>query len=197
MITANPEVKEVSISLSNHHFLDAQARNHSDVFKFSSLLYTKEEVQAYESMLQGHNAEKAVTRKFSSYYCEATGDCTPSRGTKDFQWKRLLSPTEMFHEWWESIKWKFIWWAVLWACLDSVVTTLQMVAKLWIVCRNVGKRDLSSGDMFRFVFLPGHELLNLFPPTPRYQARYHKQDPEEGIELTEATGLQSQPSSVS
>jgi hypothetical protein len=196
MITANPDVKEVPISMSDHHFLDAKTRNHSEVFKFSSLLYTKDEVQAYESMLQGHSAEKAVTRKFSSYYCEATGECTPSRGTKDFQWKRLLNPSEILDEWWESIKWKLIWWAVLWACMDSIVTTLQMTAKLWIVCRNVGKRDLSNGDMFRFVFLPGHELLNLFPPKTRYQARYGRQDPEEGTELTEAATLQSQPSSV-
>ncbi len=163
LITANPGIQELKVEVSDHHFLDAKSRNHSDVFKFSSLLYTPEEVEAYEQMLQGHNAEKAVTRKFSSFYCSTTGECTPSKGTSDFRWQKLVNPEEMLEEWWEEVKWHVIWWGVIWACLDSVVTLVQFIAKLIFICRNLGKRDLSCGAMFRFVFLPGNELLNLFP----------------------------------
>ena len=51
-----------------------------------SLLYTAEEVAEYEQMLLGLGGERAVTQQFSSYYCKATGECAPSRGTQDFKW---------------------------------------------------------------------------------------------------------------
>jgi hypothetical protein len=44
MISANPAVQAVRVELTDHHFLDAGSRNHSNVFKFSSLLYTPDEI---------------------------------------------------------------------------------------------------------------------------------------------------------
>jgi hypothetical protein len=68
MIMANPEAKELKwIALFYHQVLNPQASNHSKVFKFSSLLYTPEEVQTYEQMLQSHATEKSAIRKFSCY----------------------------------------------------------------------------------------------------------------------------------
>jgi hypothetical protein len=174
MVSANPAVQAVKVELTDHHFLDANSRNHSNVFKFSSLLYTPEEIMAYEQMLQGHNAERAVTRKFSSYYCETTGSCMPSRNTQDFQWNRLLDPAELMSEWWEDVKTKILWWGALWGVLDSILTLLQFFIKMILVCTNIGKRQLTSKSIFKFVFLPGHELINLFPVQRETRAEeYH------------------------
>jgi hypothetical protein len=163
LVTANPSVQILDIKLSDHHFLDANHRNHSEVFSFSSLLYTKEEVQAYESMIQGHAGERAVERKFASYYCAETGECAPSRSPQNFHWDKLLNPEELMMEWWENLKGKIMWWGIIWACVDSVVTMAQLAAKLVLVCRNVGNKQLTRSAIFRFVFLPGQELINMFP----------------------------------
>jgi hypothetical protein len=58
MITANPEVRRVEVKLNNYHHLDATSGNHSELFTFSSLLYTKEEIAAYQEMIMGNGAEK-------------------------------------------------------------------------------------------------------------------------------------------
>lgn len=173
MITANPAVQMVPITLSDYHHLDAGSQNHSEMFTFSSLLYTKEEIQSYEQMIMGHSSEKAVTKQFSSYYCQETGECMPSRSTQNFQWQRLVNPEELIYEWYENVKTHIMWWGAIWGCIDSVITLLQLVLKLVIVCRNIGKRQLTSRSIFRFVFLPGHELINLFPrPSATDQGSY-------------------------
>jgi hypothetical protein len=95
MITANPEVREVKVALSHHHFLNAEAHNHSKEFKFSRLLYIPEEVQAYVQMLQSHAAEKSAVRKCSNFYCGTTGECAPSMSTDNLKWGRLVNPLEI------------------------------------------------------------------------------------------------------
>lgn len=185
MITANPAVKAVQIELADHHFLDSKSHNHTDVFKFSSLLYTPEEIQSYEQMLQGHSAEKAVTRKFSSFYCGTTGECAPSRGKTDFQWNKLVNPTEFVSEWWEQTKEKLLNIGACWGLICSMLTIGHLVAKLVIVARNIGKRQLTKGAIFRFVFLPGHELVSLFPRQEE-TARYRRNDSSIHLNLEQA-----------
>jgi hypothetical protein len=85
MITANPEVRKVEVKLNDYHHLDPDSGNHSELFTFSSLLYTREEIAAYEEMILGNNAEKAITKTFASYYCSTMGECSPSKATTDFQ----------------------------------------------------------------------------------------------------------------
>ena len=45
---------------------EAESREHQELFQVQSLLYTPEEINAYEHMLQGHSGEKSITRKFTS-----------------------------------------------------------------------------------------------------------------------------------
>jgi hypothetical protein len=163
LITANPGVTVIDVQLSDFHHLDAKSENHSEMFAFSSLLYTKEEVSAYEEMLRGHSAEQAVTRKFTSFYCETTGGCSPSRLSKDFKWNQMINPDEVLDHYVEKIKNVIITWGVTWGVIDSVLTMLQIFVKMVIVCKNIGKKRLTGRSIFKFVFLPGHELINLFP----------------------------------
>lgn len=163
MIAANPAAQVIDITVNNYHHLDSSSKNHSEMFSFSSLLYTEEEVMSYEQLILGHNAEKIVTKQFSSFYCRETGECQPSRLTQDFRWKELVNPMEMVNDLYESAKAYVMWWGALWGCIDSILTLSQIVIKLVIVHRNLGKRQLGRKAIFRFVFLPGHELINLFP----------------------------------
>ena len=97
MVTANSAVTLVEVALSEYHNQDKEGHNHTELFDVKSLLYTAEEVVEYEQMLLGPGGEWAVTRQFSSYYCKATGECSPSRGTQDFKWPQLLqNPGSMF-----------------------------------------------------------------------------------------------------
>jgi hypothetical protein len=129
-------------------------------------MYTPEEVSAYEYMLQGGNAEKAVTRQFSSFYCQETGECPPSRGTSGFKWQKLVNPGEAILEWWEDTKAKLLVWGSCWGIFCSILTGLHFISKLFIVFSSIGKRPLSGSTILKFVFLPGRELVNMFPPKP-------------------------------
>jgi hypothetical protein len=190
MITANPEVKELRIALSDHHVLNPEASNHSKVFKFSSLLYTPEEVQAYEQMLQSHAAEKSAIRKFSSYYCGTTGECAPSRGTGDFKWTRLMNPEAMVNEWLENVKEQMLMWGSIWGLCCFALTAVHFIIKIVIVCRNMGKRSLSKMAIMRFVFLPGNELVSLFPVNEeRHTALYTRSGSTVNLQ---GTGLEMQ-----
>jgi hypothetical protein len=175
----------VEAKLNDYHHLDPESGNHSELFTFSSLLYTKEEIAAYEEMILGNGAEKAVTRKFAAYYCSTTGECSPSRATTDFQWKKLVDPAEYLDEWYQAIKERIIWWGVIWACIDSILTMTQFFIKILIVLRNVGKRQLTPHSILKFVFMPCHELINLFPriEDPAYGGQYVPNPLEERHEL--------------
>jgi hypothetical protein len=190
MVTANPGVQKVEVSLSDYHHLNPDSGNHSEVFAFSSLLYTKDEISAYEQIIMGHGAEKAITRKFSSYYCSATGECSPSRGTSDFQWNKLVNPEEYLEEWYEKMKTHVMWWGVTWACIDSILTIIQTLIKLAIVVKNIGKKQLTGKSVFKFVFMPGHELINLFPRKEEsiYGTHYEPHPPMESHEMLTSGG---------
>jgi len=184
-VTANPDVQVIELELSEYHFMDDVSANHSEMFQFSSLLYTKEEVEGYEAMLLGNKGEKAVSRQFSSYYCATTGECTPSRGTKGFKWERMIQdPSELVNMWWDQVKESMIFYGALWGCFDFVITMIQLLTKLLVVAKNWGKSDLTGRALMRFVFLPGQELVNLFPREPRI-VRYRRQ-PSPGNPLAEA-----------
>jgi len=167
MITANPSVQEVEVSVSDYHHLNANSVNHSELFEFSSLLYTPEEIRMYESMLTGHNSERVINKKFAAYYCQVTGECTPSRISNDFQWEKMLNPEEVMSYYYEKIKDYLVWWAIVWSICDGILTLIQIGIKCLIVGKNFGRKELTGGALFRFVFLPGPELVNLFPQRNR------------------------------
>jgi hypothetical protein len=74
-----------------------------------------------------------------------------------------VDPAEYLNEWYEATKTRLMWWGGTWACVDSILTAIQFLMKILIVVRNLGKNQLNSRAIFRFVFMPGHELINLFP----------------------------------
>jgi hypothetical protein len=59
-----------------------------------------------------------------------------------------------------------------------------------IVCRNMGKRSLSKMAIMRFVFLPGNELVSLFPVNEeRHTALYTRSGSTVNLQ---GTGLEMQ-----
>jgi len=176
LITANPMIQQVTIPLTEHHFLNTSARNHQEVFKFSSLLYTRDEIESYESMLRGHAGERAATKKFAAFYCQSTGECSPSRDPNQFHWDKLLNPMELIDEWWETIKDRLVIWGVAWGILDSIFTLLHFIYKCVLICKSMGKRELTKGAIFRLIFLPGQEIVKMFPEQaePRRRESRHR-----------------------
>ena len=164
MIAANPAVGIVEVELSQYHSANKSHPNHTELFDVGSLLYTPEEVADYERMLLGPTSERAVTRQFSSYYCQATGTCSPSRGSDDFKWSRMLQdPSLVVFGWWEDLKDWMLWWGAVWGCISSVITVIQLLVQLVTVCCHLGRTDVDGGSVWRFMFMPGHELLRMFP----------------------------------
>ncbi len=164
MITANPNVAVVEVALSEYHLQDVSNQNHTELFEVKSLLYTPEEVHDYEQLLLGPSSERAVTKQFSSYYCQASGECMPSRDTQDFRWNRMLQdPSEIFTWWWEDLKDWLLWWGAVWGCVEFVMTMVTFAIKLMTICCHMGKTDMNRGQLVKFVFMPGPELVNLFP----------------------------------
>ena len=164
MIAANPAVQVVEVELSQYHSVNASHPNHTELFDVGSLLYTPEEVADYEQMLLGPTNERAVTRQFSSYYCQTTGVCAPSRASEDFKWSRMLQdPSAMVFGWWEDAKEWLLWWGAVWGCVSSVMTGIQLLIQLVTVCCHLGKTDVDGISVWRFMFMPGHELLRMFP----------------------------------
>jgi hypothetical protein len=50
---------------------------------------------------------------------------------------------------------------------------LHLIIKLVIVCKNTGKRQLTKTAMLKFLFVPGQELISLFPVTdPKVSVKY-------------------------
>ena len=105
MIAANPAVTLVEVALSKHSNPDKGGHSHAELFDVKSLLYTAEGEAEYEQMLVGPGGERAVMRQLSSYYCEVTGECAPSRGTQDFKWQQVLpNPESMPTGWWDNAR---------------------------------------------------------------------------------------------
>ena len=92
------------MELREYHSPDHHSHNHTELFEVKSLLYTPEEIHNYEQMLLGPSNERAVAKQFSSYYCQASGQCSPSRDTQDFKWGTLVNPQEMLTSWWNNAK---------------------------------------------------------------------------------------------
>jgi len=55
-----------------------------------------------------------------------------------------------------------------------MLTIGHFVAKLVIVIQNIGKRRLTKKAIFRFVFLPGQELVSLFPVTGQHEQVHYQ-----------------------
>jgi hypothetical protein len=84
-----------------------------------------------------------------------------------------------------------MWWGIIWACIDSVLTIIKFIIKILIVLRNVGKRQLTPRSILKLVFIPGNELLSLFPRHPEDSAsggQYVSNPLEERHELVETGG---------
>ncbi len=172
MVSANPETAVVEVVLSEYHLQDAEQNNHTEMFEVKSLLYTPEEVAEYEQMIMGPDSEKAVTRQFSSYYCRTTGECSPSRETQDFKWDRMMrNPGEILDWWWEELKDWALWWGAVWGCIDSVLTVIAFLIKLATVCCHMTRTDMDKKTLIKFVFMPGQELVNLFPTKKQQESR--------------------------
>ena len=59
MITANPAVTLVEVTLSKHSNPDEEGHSHAELFDVKSLLYTAEEEAEYKQMLVGPEGEQA------------------------------------------------------------------------------------------------------------------------------------------
>jgi hypothetical protein len=164
MITANPAITLVDVKLSEYHLWDENHPNHSELFDVKSLLYTPEEVADYEQLLLGPGSERAVTRQFASYYCQTSGECSTSRSAQNFRWDRMLQdPSQILTGWWDTVKEWLLWWGAVWGCCDSVITILQVFAKLLTVLCRGGNANVNRGTLLRFMFMPGAELVGMFP----------------------------------
>jgi len=165
MIAANPDVKIVDVELSQYHLQNEGGDNHTELFEVKSLLYTTQEVQDYEQLLVGPSVERVITRQFSSYYCQNTGDCVPSRNTQDFRWDRLLrDPETLLFGWWETTKEWALWWGSVWGCCSFVLSVVSFLTNVMTVLCHAGKTRIDKKTLFKFVFMPGQGLVNLFPP---------------------------------
>lgn len=164
MIAANPSVGLVEVALSEYHSMDVHGRNHTELFEVRSLLYTPEEIHDYEQLVLGPSSDRAVTKQFSSYYCQASGECAPSRDPQDFKWMRLMQdPEAVFTGWWDDMVAWALWWGSVWGCCECVLTMVSFLAKLGTVLCHVGRTDMDKSTLVKFVFMPGQELVNLFP----------------------------------
>ena len=187
MITANPAVVLVEVEMSEYHNRNGGDHNHTELFDVKSLLYTTEEVSEYEQMLLGPGGERAVTRQFSSYYCQATGECSPSRNTQDFKWQQILQePSRLLTGWWEDAKEWMLWWGAMWGCFECVLTIGQFLLKMWAVLGRKQRGRLDRAAMMRLVFMPGQELVNMFPPRSRGPNQESSSPATEGQEMRRA-----------
>jgi len=165
MIAANPEVAIVEVELSQYHLQNEGGDNHTELFEVKLLLYSPEEVQDYEQLIVGPSVERVITRQFSSYYCQNTGDCIPSHSTQDFRWDRLLQgPETLMFGWWETTKEWALWWGSVWGCCSCLLTVVSFLTNIMTVLCHAGKTQIDKKTLFKFVFMPGQGLVNLFPP---------------------------------
>ena len=111
-------------------------------------------------MMLGPSNERAVTKQFSSYYCQASGQCSPSRDAKDFKWGTLINPQEMLTSWWDTAKGWAYWWGSVWGVWDSVVTLVNYLVGVRATLRLQGGTNAPNrGMLARILLAPGY-LLN-------------------------------------
>ncbi len=181
MIAANPGAVKVNVELSEYHSPDYHGHNHTELFEVKSLLYTPEEIHDYEQMLLGPSNERAVAKQFSSYYYQASGQCSPSRDAQDFKWGTLVNPQEMLTSWWDNAKEWAYWWGSVWGVWDSVVTLVNYLVGVRAALRvQGGTRPTSTGVLARILLAPSYLLNKVYQtaanpragagdPAPTYQ----------------------------
>ena len=164
MITANPAVTLVEGTLSKHRHPDKGEHSHAELFDVKSLLYTASEEAEYEQMLVGPGGERAVRRQLTSYYCEVTGECAPSRDTENFRWQQVLqNPEGMPTGWWDNAKGGLLWWGAVWGFCECIATLVQVLMKLVTVYRRGGDGDLDQATLMKLMFMSGQQLVDWFP----------------------------------
>ena len=55
----------------------------------------------------------------------------------------------------------------MWGCCERVITLVQVLMKLVTMCKKGGDTDLDRATLMRFMFMPGQQLVNLFPAQRR------------------------------
>ena len=78
----------------------------------------------------------------------------------------LQDPGYLLNSWWEEAQEWFLWWGAVWGCVSCVLTLLQVARKLKVVFCGTVQTNLDRQTLMKFVFLPGQELVNLFPQWP-------------------------------
>ena len=80
------------------------------------------------------------------------------------------------------------------------MTRVQLLIQLVTVCCHLGKTDVDGRSVWRFMFIPGHELLRMFPakkkegpqrPQPRSRALLPVQESGTGEETEMSTFVRS------
>ena len=149
--------------MSKHSPPGEGGHRHAKLFDVKSLLYTAEEKAEYEQMLAGPGGERAAMQQLASYYCEVTGECTPSRDTQDFRWQQgLQSPESAPTGGWYNAREGLLWWGAMWGCCECLVTLAQVLMKLVTVCKRGGDGALDRATLMRLVFMPGQQLVDWF-----------------------------------
>ena len=69
----------------------------------------------------------------------------------------------MFTWWWDDAKDWLLWWGAVLGCCECVITLVQVLMKLVTVRKKGGDIDLDRATLMRFMFMPGQQLVNLFP----------------------------------
>ena len=83
----------------------------------------------------------------------------------------LQDQSRVVFGWWEDMKDWMLWWRAVWRCVSSVMTVIQLLVQLVTVCCHLGRTDVDGGYMWRFMFMPGHELLRMFPAKKKDEPR--------------------------
>ena len=110
-------------------------------------------------MLLGPSNERAVSKQFSRYYCQASGQCSPSRDPQDFKWGTLINPQEMLISLLDTAKEWIYWWGNVWVVWDSVVTLVNYLVGVRAALRmQGGTNPPSTGVLARILLAPSYLL---------------------------------------
>ena len=76
-------------------------------------------------------------------------------------------------------------WGAVWGCCKCVITLVRVLMKLVTVMKKGGDTNLNWATMMRFMFMPGQQLVNLFPARRRQPKPTRE---EESVWLEEGEG---------
>ena len=81
----------------------------------------------------------------------------------------------------------------MWGCCECIITLVHVLMKLVTVMKKGGDTNLDRATMMWFMFMPGQQLVNLFPARRRRPKPIREEEPvwlEEGEgEAQEMHGL--------